>query len=610
MERAEKPALADLRVDPMDMAVLQHKILYVCDLMGSVLKYSGQCFILMECNDFSPGVFDAEGNLLSVKSWMPLHVAVAKSQVEPLVRKFRGKIYPGDVFLANDPYQAGGSHLPDWSIIRPVFHEEELMFFTLLKGHQQDTGGAFPGGYFPHGYDIHSEGLRIDYTKIYERGERQPVYDFILNNVRWPETVSMDNLAMMGATQRGGEELIRLCDKLGKENVKGCISALLDSSEKAMRTEIAGMPDGTYYGESFCDWDGTTDQPVACRATVTINGDELTVDWSESDKQVAFINTPTAVTHACTYIPILMASNPDISFNAGSCRPIHIIAPEGTIVNPRYPATIGGCNCHMGDELIEAVQMALGQAMPDEVSAMWSPHVSFVTFGDDAREDDPSTGQYRKYYFTFFGPDGGSGALPGYDGWPHVTPPIIAGGVSKNTAEITEIMTPWRVTQYGLLPDSAGAGKWRGGVGTHYAMVNDYGGKVYVNTGTSSGDRFGPFGQSGGKGGILHDLHFERNGENIPFRTMSQVVYQTGDLLVAKCSGGGGVGNPLERPIENVQEDVLNELISIQAAREDYGVVINTEPSEADQEATRKLREDRLAKGERPDGKRPTWDGS
>ena len=179
------------QVDPMDVAVLQHKILYTCDLMGDVLKYSGQCFILMECNDFSPGVFDAEGRLLSVKSWLPLHVAVAKEQVSPLVERFAGNIHPGDVFLANDPYLASGSHLPDWTIIRPVFDEDELMFFTLLKGHMQDTGGAYPGGYYPGAYDLHSEGLRIDYVKIYERGERQPVYDFILNNVRWPDIVAI-----------------------------------------------------------------------------------------------------------------------------------------------------------------------------------------------------------------------------------------------------------------------------------------------------------------------------------------------------------------------------------------------------------------------------------
>jgi N-methylhydantoinase B len=226
---------------------------------------------------------------------------------------------------------------------------------------------------------------------------------------------------------------------------------------------------------------------------------------------------------------------------------------------------------------------------------MWAPHVSFVTFGDDVREVDPVTGDCKKYYFTFFGPDGGSGAMPGYDGWPHVTPPIIAGGVSKNTAEITEIMTPWRIVQYGLLPDSAGAGRWRGGMGTHYAMVNDYGGTVYVNTGTSSGERFGPFGQDGGNGGILHDLHFDRGGEKIPFRTMDQVVYQTGDILVAKCSGGGGVGNPLDRPIELVQDDVLNELISIESAEADYGVIINRETLKADPEASRALRAKRGA---------------
>ena len=581
---------SQIRVDPMDVAVLRHKILYVSDMMGNILKHSGQCFILMECNDFSPGVFDAQGRLLSVKTWMPLHVAVAKEQVRPVVERFKGNIYPGDVFLANDPYLAGGSHLPDWSLIRPVFHEDELMFFTLLKGHMQDTGGAFPGGYYPGAYDIHSEGIRIDYVKIYERGERQPVYDFILNNVRWPDVVAMDNLSMMGATQRGADELVEVCKKLGTENVRACIEALLDSSEQSMRAEIAGIPDGTYYGEHACDWDGTTDKPVWVRLNLTIRGDEMVVDWSESDRQVDFINTPTAVAHACTYIPILMSVHPDINFNAGSCRPIEIITPKGTVVNPSYPVNIGACNNHLGNELIFAVFMALGKAMPRKVSAMWANHVSFVTFGDDTREVDPDTGMYKRFFFTVFGPGGGSGAIWGHDGWPHVAPPIMAGGLMKNTVEITEIMTPWRIDQYGFLQDSAGAGRWRGGVGTHYEMVDDHGGRVFVNTGTCSGQKFRPFGQDGGKEGIYHDLYFVREEERIPFRTMSQVRYENGDILVGKTSGGGGVGDPCERPVELVRDDVLNELVSIEAAREDYGVVIDPDTLEVDGETTQELR--------------------
>jgi N-methylhydantoinase B len=579
-----------VQVDPMDVAVLQHKILYTCDLMGDVLKYSGQCFILMECNDFSPGVFDAEGRLLSVRSWLPLHVAVAKEQVSPLVQRFAGNIHPGDVFLANDPYLASGSHLPDWTIIRPVFDEDELMFFTLLKGHMQDTGGAFPGGYYPGAYDLHSEGLRIDYVKIYERGERQPVYDFILNNVRWPDIVAMDNLAMMGATKRGEESLIGLCRKMGRETVRACVQTLLDSSEQAMRREISAIPDGTYYGEDACDWDGTTDRPVWVRVNLTIRGDEMEVDWSESDKQVDFINTPTAVTHACTYIPLLMSVDPDVHFNAGSCRPVRIIAPKGTVVNPSYPANIGACNNHLGNELIFAMFMALGQAVPRGVSAGWANHVSFVTFGDDPREMDPESGSHKRFFFTVFGPGGGGGAVWGHDGWPHVSPPIMAGGLMKNTVEITEIMTPWRTLHYGLLKDSAGPGRWRGGVGTHYEMVDDHGGRVYINTGTCSGQKFKPFGQDGGKEGIYHDLHFRRNGERIQFRTMSQVQYQQGDVVVGKTSGGGGVGDPFERSVEAVREDVLNELVSIEAARAEYGVVIHPKTLEADVQATRALR--------------------
>ena len=171
-----------------------------------------------------------------------------------------------------------------------------------------------------------------------------------------------------------------------------------------------------------------------------------------------------------------------------------------------------------------------------------------------------------------------------------MAPPIMAGGLMKNTVEITEIMTPWRIDKYGFLQDSAGNGRWRGGVGTHYEMVDDHGGRVFVNTGTCSGQKFSPFGQDGGKEGICHDLYFVRDGKRIPFRTMSQVRYETGDILVGKTSGGGGVGDPFERPVKLVQEDVLNELVSIEVARETYGVSLLPDTLEVDAEATQKLR--------------------
>jgi N-methylhydantoinase B len=235
--------------------------------------------------------------------------------------------------------------------------------------------------------------------------------------------------------------------------------------------------------------------------------------------------------------------------------------------------------------------------MPEDVSAMWASHVPLITFGDDAREFDEEAQAYRKFYFCSFGPDGGSGAIWGYDGWPHVTPPILAGGVTKNTVEITEIMTPWRILQYGYLPDSAGAGRWRGGYGTHYEMINENGGRVYVNSGTSSGMKFRPFGQAGGKDAIYHDLYFIRDGEKVQFRTVAQVPYTNGDIVVAKCSGGGGVGDPLERPAELVREDVFLELLSVEKAAEDYGVVINSKTLEVDEAATEKLRAEMHSQG-------------
>jgi N-methylhydantoinase B len=586
MEKVER---SSNKIDPMTLSIVNSAFVNIADQMAEVIQKTATSFILCEILDFCSALLDRKGRIIvQSERGLPLHVASSELQLKCALDVFGDEFYPGDIILQNDPYTAAGNHLPDWTMIRPIFVEDELTFFALCKGHQMDTKGAYPGGYFPGGYDIHSEGLIIPPTKIYLKGEKQNVYDFILHNVRWPESVKIDNMAMIAALKIAEQRIRELCTKYGKSTILSIADTLMEESEKAVRNEIKQIPDGNYEGESAVDRDGSGNEDVHVRVTLRVRGDELIVDFSRSDKQVTFVNSPIGCTYSSTYMAILPIFDSDIIKNHGALKPIKIIAPKGSVVNPEFPATIGACGCFTATTIIEAIQMALGKVVPEKVSAPWCPSFTMVTFGDD-----PRTGE--TYWMVTFQNDGGGGAIEGYDGCHHISPVVCGGNILKCPVELAEIKWPWQILKYELLTDSGGAGKFRGGLGIYWEAVNK-GGKAFGETGAMSGEKLAPFGLNGGKPGILSKIYIKRKGKEEPAHTMSLFPIQPGDVLVTVSSGGGGVGDPYQRPIEKVKEDVLNGYVSIKKAREDYGVVLDSETLEINEEATKKLREGRKGK--------------
>lgn len=568
----------------MTLAIVHSAFMNIVDQMAEVIQKTATSFILCEILDFCSALLDRTGRIVvQSERGLPLHVASSELQLQCALDTFGEEFYPGDVILQNDPYTAAGNHLPDWTMIRPIFIEDELTFFALCKGHQMDTKGAYPGGYFPGGFDIHAEGLLIRPTKIYQKGEKQQVYDFILDNVRWPESVKIDNMAMIAALTIAERRVMELCSRYGKSKVVSIADTLMEESEKAVRAEIKAIPDGNYEGESTVDRDGSGNENVCVRVTLRVEGEEMIVDFSASDKQVTFVNSPLGCTYSSTYMAIQPIFDANIIKNHGALKPIKINAPKGSVVNPEFPATIGACGCFTATTIIEAIQMALGKVVPEKVSAPWCPSFTMVTFGDD-----PRTGE--SYWMVTFQNDGGGGATEGYDGCHHTSPVVCGGNILKCPVELAEIKWPWRILRYELLPDSGGAGKSRGGLGVHWEAVNE-GGNGFAQTGAMSGENAAPFGQNGGKAGILSKIYISRNGGNEPAHTMSLFPLQPGDVLGTISSGGGGVGNPFERPIADVKEDVLNGYVSIEKAREDYGVSINPSTYDVDEQETKELRE-------------------
>ena len=588
MNKATKTTRKAKKADPTTVATVWHSMQTICREMRHVMDRTAQNYLISQLHDVSVGLWSARGDTIAVPEGLPTQFLGTGFAVKALVEKFGGNIYPGDVFLVNDPYHGGHCcHLPDWAFFRPIFYRKELLFFTMVRAHQQDTGGSFPGGYFPNGYDIHAEGICIPPTKVITRGrERTDVLELIWNNVRFPKGTRIDNYAMLASTKRCEQRVMALLDDYGRDVVLDCVNQMIDRTERAVREEIRKIPDGTYYGEAATDDDGTElDVPVWVRAEVTIKGDEMTIDLSKSDAQrKGFVNSIYAATYGDAMAAVILIFDPALAeyHNEGTMRPIKIVATPGTVVNAQYPATVGASPVNVGIQVMEAVLEALSKARPERAVAAWGKHRGDYVFGVNNRTNE-------KYVRTSFDYDGSSGAVTGFDGYQGVSCLTALGAVRRGNMEEMEIRLPWRMEKYEFLPDFTGAGRWRGGPGIHWVSMNE-GSDSGVATGSSDGDEVQGFGALGGEPSPKSRTYLLRGAEKIRVKPHRMETIRHGDIVEKLSSGGGGVGNPAERDPQMVREDVENELVSLQAARETYKVVIDPATLQVDEIATRALR--------------------
>ena len=331
-------AAAAVDVDPVTVSTIWHYLQTTAREMRHIIDRTAQNYLIGQLHDVSVGIWGANGDTIAVPVGLPGQFLGSAFAVRDINEKFKGNLAPGDVILTNDPYNGGhNNHLPDWGFFRPVFYEGELLFWTLARAHQQDTGGSFPGGYFPNAFDIHAEGLCIPPTKVIEAGvERTDVLELIWNNVRWPRGVQLDNYSMIASTKKCEERLIALLEKYGRDVVLGCVEQMFDRTEAAVRAEISKMPDGTYSGEASTDDDGTVlDEQVTARVDVTVKGDHLTLDYSRSDAQrKGFINAIYASTYAQGIAAAIMTFDPELAdfHNEGTLRAMDVVAPSGLVV--------------------------------------------------------------------------------------------------------------------------------------------------------------------------------------------------------------------------------------------------------------------------------------
>lgn len=579
--------MAKEQLDPILRSVLANRFEGVCSEMGETMMRTSHSPIFSEARDFVTGIFDAKGNMIAQKPYIAVLAGALPYCIKTILEYFGDDIVDGDIILTNDPYLGGNNHMPDFTVARPIFSGDEIVFWAAAKGHMADTGATGCCGYNPEADTIWQEGLRIPPSKLYKAGRyNRSVWNLILKNVRMQSLVEGDLNCLVGATKVGERKMLRAMKVNGLQTLLQAVEEINDATEKHMREEIRKIPDGDYTAERYMDHNGfDRDTMVKVKVTIKVKGDHITFDFTGSDPQVrGSINSTEANTFSSVCLALFLTIDPNIRKNGGSMRPIEMIVPKGSIVNCVEPAACTSCTICGTATIVEAIWLALSQAVPEKTQAAWARWSAPATMGFN-----PRTG--RLFGDIHFMSKGGSGATFGYDGWDHLGVISCAGGLRSPDPELHELVCPYTIQAYEYLTDSAGAGKWRGGMGVTYRWRIEADNILSDNFGDGLRPETAPFGIVGGKGPKPSRLRVIRtDGSEEDPDVHKFVTLNSGDLYDIKMTGGGGYGNPLERDINKVHNDVLDELVSIKSAREDYGVVIDSETLQVDMEATTALR--------------------
>ena len=550
--QADDGQAVDAQADSVTLSVVGNRLESIAIEMMDVMLRTALSQILNASRDFSTAILDGQCRLVAQGEGIPVHVSALPVAGRAVLDYFGDNITPGDVFMLNDPY-FGGSHLPDITVIRPVFIDGALRFMTVNRAHHTDVGGGTHGGYNPSASEIFHEGLRIPPLRIYDGDvPRDDLLQMMSANVRYPKNFLGDLNAQIGSVLTAERRIRELVGHYGADRLTGIVDGILDATEAQVRSFISDWPDGVYHGESLVDDDGFDSELIPIRAKITVAGDTLTIDLSESAQQVTgFINSAYANTRSLAHAAIMYLAPYDVPKNDGSMGPLKVIAPKGLIVNANSPAPVCMSTNHCAEEIVEAIFKALAQAVPESVNAGFSRRLRYAIMGVDPRTDE-------SFLWHFFMARGGGGAAHGHDGWSCVGEVNVAGGIRANSVEVTEERFPLFVINHELRPGSAGGGQWRGGLGAVCEIIYEGEGDALLNT-AGDGAIVPPFGALGGEPGLPHRYSIVSGGVETVLRTkQTGVVVKPGDRIVALSSGGGGYGEPGQRAAEAAAWDRRN----------------------------------------------------
>ena len=537
-------------VNPIRLEVFKHLFSSVAEEMGVVLRKTSYSPNIKERRDFSCAVFDQQGNMIAQAAHIPVHLGSMPLSVQAAIEHFKqpgqtstSDLHPGDMILLNDPYQ-GGTHLPDITLVSPVFMDvpedrasldrltsPQLIGFVASRAHHADVGGMTPGS-MPIAQEIIQEGLIIAPVKLFSKGERNDaLWDLILANVRTPDERSGDLWAQIAANKRGILRFHDLTEEYGFEVISFYMQALLAYTETMTRKLLSDLPDGSYSYTDHLDDDGITNQPVRISVTIIIQEDQAIVDFSGSAaQQNGSVNAVYAITLSAVYYVFRCLLNLDVPNNSGCLVPIRVIAPPGSVVNAVHPAPVAGGNVETSQRIVDVLLGALSEACPDRIPAASQGTMNNLIIGGwDPRFSRPFT-----YYETI---GGGTGANHGNHGASAVHSHMT--NTLNTPVEALEYAYPLRVRRYEIRVGSGGQGKYAGGDGIVREIELLVDSQVTL---LSERRKFPPYGLLGGQPGALgKNLLFESGDEKL-LPGKGTISLHSGDCLVIKTPGGGGFG--------------------------------------------------------------------
>jgi N-methylhydantoinase B len=572
-----------MTVGPITTELIRAALTYASEEMGIALRNSSYSPNIRERMDHSCSIFDSKRRLVAQAEHIPVHLGSLPFAVNSTLEHFSETLEEGDDVLVNDPSLAG-THLPDLTLIKPVFYEGRLSGYVANKAHHSDIGGKSPGSMPSDSTDLHEEGLIIEPVKLVRSGAvDNEVLNMITRNVRTPKITIGDLKAQIAANNTGERRLIEVIERYGADVVQGAVGNAMAISEKRLRKSLEEMLDGEFQAEDYLEDTGITDKPCRIKVKITKIGGSIKMDYTGTDEQVkAPVNAPLGVTVAGVYYTIKCVTDPTIPNNEGFSRPIEIYAPKGSLLNPVFPAPVAGGNVETSQRNVDTLLKAFSQIIPEKVPAAGQGTMNNITVGGEI----PTSGHWS-FYETIGGGMGASSEVDGADGvHVHMT------NTMNTPIETIEVSYPLRLIKYELREDSGGAGKKRGGVGIERSWV------LLEDSATVSilaeRNKIAPWGLQGGREAAKGEFSLiGTNGTKRRVNSKSTLKIQKGDILVIRTPGGGGYGDPLERDPDAVLRDVMNELVSVEAAEREYGVAIDIKQRKINWNLTYKLRQSR-----------------
>ena len=569
-------------IDPVTFAVIKNGLDTIVDDMAYTVMRTARSPIVRDVLDYSATICDAKGRILAQAKTVALHLGAVPDAMEVIMERFAGDLAEGDVIILNDPY-AGGMHLPDIFMFKPIFHGGELQGFAVVIAHHSDVGGRVPGSNASDSTEIYQEGIRIPPLKLYAAGKAdQTLYAMIRNNVRLPDMLVGDLQAQLATCGIGEQAFVALIEKYGARELQDYFDALLDYGERLTRNAIREWPDGRYTFTDYIDDDGFDQGPIPIVCAVEVQGDHLAVDFEGSSAQVkGAINCTLSYTKSSTYLGIRCVLGREIPNNAGIYRCVTITAPEGSILNPAMPAAVAA-RALTGYRVVDAVLGALAPLAPARVMAAGEGGNTVVSIGGYEK-----TGAAPFILVDMI--NGAWGGRAGKDGIEGVTNP--SQNMSNMPIETLEARYPIRMETYGLRPDSCGPGRHRGGLG----LVRQY--KLLADEAVlqlrADRAKHPPYGLFGGGPAAPSRNFLDPDGSAEELLSKVTRTMRAGEVIRHEQAGGGGYGDPLERDPDAVAEDVRNEKISSTFAQEKFAVVMHEDGGGPDLNATKRLRKER-----------------